>query len=70
MKEVELFLVWNEDGDMEADTDLSVAIERLADNCGGEIRREMKLTVKVPLPKPIEATITLPETADIPTVEI
>lgn len=70
MKEVELFLVWNEDGDMEADTDVDLAIERLAENFGGSVRREMKITVKFPLPKPIEATITLPETADIAVVEI
>lgn len=69
-KDIELFLVWNEDGDMEADMDHDTAIERLNDNFGGSVRREMKLTLTVPLPKPIEAAITLPETADVPVITI
>lgn len=67
-KDVELWLVWNEDGDVVADTDHDTAIERLTDDFGGSVRREMKLTLSIPLPKPIEATINIPETADAATV--
>jgi hypothetical protein len=67
-KEVVLYVVWNEDGSVEADTDHDVAVERLNDNFGGNIRREMKFTLSIPLPKPIEATVTLHEAADAVTV--
>lgn len=69
-KEVELFLVWNEDGDVVADMDHDTAIERLTDDFGGQMRREMKITISIPLPKPIETKIDIPEETAAATVTV
>ena len=62
-KKVELWVVFNEDGDMEADTDLGTALEKLTENFGGHQIRELKLTFVLPAIAVPEATITVPEAA-------
>lgn len=60
MIENTLYVVYNEDGDMTADTDRDEAIERMNDTYGGEQVRVVEIRVEVPRPKDLQASITLP----------
>lgn len=63
-----LFVVFNEDGNVTADSDRDTAISRMNDDYGGAELRVIEVTLKVPRPKDYLASITLPEVAPI-TVE-
>lgn len=59
--ETDLYVVINESGDITADTDEGVAAERMDEEYGGTNRRVMKLTLVFAPPKPLEATVELPD---------
>lgn len=64
-----LWVIYNEDGNMTADTDRDLAIERMNDEYGGQTLRVIEMTVKVPRPVDLKASMTLPNVAPEP-VEI
>lgn len=64
-----LYVVYNEEGDMTADTDRDTALERMNDEYGGNVYRVIEMTVKVPRPVDVKASMTLPDVAPEP-VEI
>lgn len=64
-----LYVVYNEEGDMTADTDRNAALERMNDEYGGNVYRVIEMTVKVPRPVDVKASMTLPDVAPEP-VEI
>lgn len=64
-----LYVVYNEEGDMTADTDRNAALERMNDEYGGNVYRVIEMTVKVPRPVDLKASMTLPDIAPEP-VEI
>lgn len=55
-----LYVCYNEDADMTADTDRDSAIERMRDDWGGEQIRVIEMTVRVPRPKDLTVSVTLP----------
>lgn len=69
--EIEVWVIVNESGEYDVGTDCDNAAERYAENIGGETGavgiRQVRVTLKVPLPKVIElnAEVTAEETAEI-----
>ena len=55
-----LYLVVNEEGEITADVDRAVAIERMADDHGGEVLRVVAVTVRIPAYRDQQVTLTLP----------
>jgi hypothetical protein len=65
LKEIELFVAMNEEGDYEAAAEAEVARDSLNENSGGHCCRIVKLVLKMSPPaydKPV-AEITIPDTA-------
>lgn len=66
-----LFLAFNEDGNVAADTDRDVAIERLSDDHGGYHVRVIELKVAFPVQADLQASFTVPadraETVEVTT---
>ncbi len=61
MCEVEVWIVIDENGDYAVAATQEAAVERFADEVGGELAtRQVKVTLKVPLPKPLEMTGEVP----------
>lgn len=65
----EFFLAFNEDGNVAGDEYRDEAIERLRDQFGGEHIRVVKMTLNLPKPADIEASMTVPAGAS-ETVEV
>lgn len=64
-KERTLFLCINEDGDITADMEKELAIQRMDDLFGGE-RYVVEMTIKVPRPSGyLESIITVPLEEDV-----
>jgi hypothetical protein len=65
LKEIEIFVAMNEDGDYEAAAEAEVAHDSLRDNSGGHACRIVKLIVKMSPPAYEEppAVIEIPESA-------
>jgi len=59
-KEIEIFLMINEDGDYEVATDNDLVLECFEENVGGT-GQVTKITLTVTLPKPREVSGVLPE---------
>ncbi len=57
-KTVELWDVWDEECNVAADMDRDEARQRL-EIVHGPVARELKLTLSIPAPEPIEATLPL-----------
>ena len=55
-----LFVAFNESGDVAADQERDVAIERLRDDFGGDHFRVVEMTLTLPAPVDIQATATIP----------
>lgn len=66
MIEATLYVVWNEDGDMTADTDRDTAFKRLNDDFDGHELRCIEMTISVPRPVDLKVSITLPDVAPKP----
>jgi hypothetical protein len=49
MVNLEIFICYNENGDVEADTEAEIAAEHFAENIGGECRI-IKLSIQAPNP--------------------
>jgi hypothetical protein len=65
MKEIEVFVAVNEDGDYVANIQgESEAADQLREDCGGWACRVIKVKVNVPLPTVLEATATIEEEAE------
>lgn len=64
--DVTLYVVWNEDGDVTADTDRDTAFERMRDDVGGNEHRCVEMTIKVPRPVDLKASMTLPDVSPEP----
>ncbi len=63
--EIEIYAVVDRDGDYEVGKDEDEALERYGDNIGAYASRHtIKMSLTVPLPKPIEVSATLPEKED------
>lgn len=64
MAEIEVWIVVDENGDYTVGADLDSAAERYGEDVGGDNGslgiRHVKVTLKVPLPKPIELTGEVP----------
>jgi hypothetical protein len=61
---IEVWVMIDEGGDYVADASEENLGQRYADDIGGDegvARRKVKITLKVPLPKPIELTGEVPE---------
>lgn len=67
--ETTFFLCYNEDGNVTGDEDRDAAIYRMNDEYGGQTLRVIEMTVKVPRPVDLKASMTLPDIAPEP-VEI
>lgn len=67
-KAVELWVVWDEDCNVAADMDRDSARQRLEDDFSNPVAREMRLSLTLPIPAPIEADLTVSD--DTETVAI
>lgn len=71
--ECELFLIVNASGEYIVDEDESELQERWVDEAngfqGGEAQRVVRIVVKVPRPKPVEAVVTVAPEPDTATVD-
>lgn len=62
-KTCEIFLVINEDGDYSVGEDIDVAVERHNEDWGGNMRRVVKLVVKVAAPIVTETEVDVADDA-------
>lgn len=61
MGEVEVWIVVDESGDFSVAATQAAAVERFADEIGGDLAtRQVKVTLRVPLPRPVELTGEVP----------
>lgn len=58
--ETEFFIVTNEDGNVTGDEDRDAAIERMADEYGGQTLRVTRTMIRVPRPRDAQAELSLP----------
>lgn len=62
MQEIEVWVIVDEDGEYAVATEQDAAEEAYDESVGGsDCRRAIKITLKVPLPKPIELRGEVPE---------
>lgn len=62
MRDFEVWILVDETGDYAVGEDANTAAERYADNIGNGAgaMRSVKVTLRIPLPKPIEVTAEIP----------
>lgn len=68
-KAVELWVVWDEECNVVADMDRDDARLRL-ETGHGPVAREMKLTLQLPLPQPIEADLKVTDETETASIKI
>lgn len=68
-KTVELWVVWDDDCNVVADMDRDEARQRLEME-HGPFARELKLTLSIPAPEPIEATLTIDDDTQTASIKV
>jgi hypothetical protein len=61
--QIEIYVAMNEDGDFRASDDYDAAVDNLSEDCGGYMRRVVKLTVSMSAPKMDEASVLVADSA-------